>query len=105
MKAADLKYRITIEKQLTSTSDFGRTQVEYVYRCSCRARVNYSTGNRTIDNDEIFYSQDRTFYVRSYIPVELTDRILFDGEYWQILSIDKNHEYNNIEIRTTRINI
>lgn len=104
MKASDLKYKIEIWKQKVTTTDFGRTNVTYAKRCNARARVNYLTGSRTIDNEEIFYSVDREFIVRSYVPVEYTDIIKFDGQDWQILSIDKIHEYNDIVIHTTRIN-
>ena len=101
MKAADLKYKIQIWRQNVETTDFGRTNISYEYKCSTRARVNYLTGNRTLLNDEIFYSIDREFIVRSYVPVENTDIIKFDGGDYQILSIDKIHEYNDIVIRTT----
>lgn len=103
MKAADLKYSIEIYKPVVTVSDFGRTIVKYEHRCTTRARVNYLSGSRIMENEEIFYSVDREFIVRSYVPVEYDDIIKFDGQDWQVLSIDKIHEYNDIVIRTTRL--
>lgn len=104
MKSSDLKHRINIYKQHVDTSDFGRTIITYEPRTSCRARVNYLSGNRTIENEEIFYSVDREFIVRHYVPIEYTDVIEYDGDFWQVLSVDRIHEYNDIVIRTTRLN-
>lgn len=104
MKSSDLKHRIEIYKQHVEKTDFGRTNITFEPRCSCRARVNYLTGNRTMENEEVFYSVDREFIVRSYVHVEYTDVILYDNDFWQVLSIDPIHEYNDIVIKTTRLN-
>ena len=104
MKSSDLKHRIEIYKQHIEKTEFGRTNITYEPRCSCRARVNYLTGNRTTINDEIFYSVDREFIVRSNVPITYSDVIKFENDFWQILSIDNIHEYNDIVIKTTRLN-
>lgn len=104
MKSADLKHRINIYKQHVEKSEFGRTMITYEPKTSCRARINYLTGNRTIDNEEIFYSVDREFIVRSYVDIAYTDVIEYDGDFWQVLSVDKIHEYNDIVVKTTRLN-
>lgn len=102
MKASDLEKIIKIYSLNTTQSDFGLTENRYVLKCTCRARVNYSSGNRTVENDEIYYSVDREFIVRSYVPVTYDDIIKYDNQYWQVLSIDHSHDYNNIIIRTTK---
>ena len=104
MKASDLRDRIYIYRQETTRTQTGAFEVSYEYKCSCRARINYSSGNRTIDNEEIFYSTERTFIVRHYVPVVETDQIRWDDKKWQILSIDHDRKYNNIVIKTTLIN-
>ena len=101
MNSADLKYRIEIWQQTVSEGDFGRTNIDYEYKCSTRARVNYINGNREMSNDELVYTTDRTFIVRSYVPVTETDEIRYDNKRWIIISIDRIREYNDIVIRTT----
>lgn len=105
MKSSDLKYKINIYEQVVEdTNDFGRTDISYKLKCQTRARVNYLSGDRTMDNDEIFYSVNRTFIVRSYIDVKYTDVIEYDNDFWQITSIDKIHAFNDIVINTIRLN-
>lgn len=104
MKSSDLKHRIKIYSQHVDKSDFGRTIISYEFKNSCRARVNYLTGSRTTENEEIFYSVDREFIVRSYNDIQYTDVIEYDNDFWMILSVDKIHEYNDIVIKTTRMN-
>ena len=105
MNSADLKYRIEIYQAVRTSGDFGRTNTDYEYKCSTRARVNYISGNREMDNDEIVYPVERTFIVRSYVPVTETDEIRYDNKRWIIISIDRIREYNDIVIRTTLRNV
>lgn len=103
MRSGDLKERIKIYSLLTKTTVYGDTHDEYSYNYTCRARVNYASGNRIVENEEIFYSVDREFIVRSYVPIKDTDIIVWNNEKWRILSKDHNKTYNDIIIRTTKI--
>lgn len=104
MKSGDLKYRIEILEPVKTTTSFGPAIDSFKHKYTCRARVNYLTGDRTIDNEEIFYSVDREFIVRSYVPIKYDDIIRWNDDDWQVLSIDPVREFNDIIIRTTRIN-
>ena len=104
MQSRDLINRIEIYKQVINRTPSGAVDINYVFKYSCRARINYSSGTRTIDNDEIFYSVDREFIVRSYVPIKETDEIRWNGQRWQILSIDRNRTYNDIVIKTQLYN-
>lgn len=104
MRSGDLRDRINIYELVSTRTATGAAKTDWQFKCSCRSRVNYSSGNRQITNDEIFYSVDREFIVRSYVPVKETDEIRWDNKRWQILSIDKNKTYNDIIIKTTLIN-
>lgn len=101
MDASDLNERIEIYRQVKTSTPSGASDIQYEFRCSTRARVNYASGNRTITNDTIFYDVDREFIVRHYIPVENTDEIRWNNQRWRILSIDKSREFHDIIIRTT----
>lgn len=103
MKAADLKERIKIYGLRVTATVYGDTHNEYDFKYSCRARVNYASGSRTVDNDAIFYSVDREFIVRSYVPVCDTDIIVWNDTNWRVLSIDHSKQYNDIIIRTEKI--
>jgi len=104
VKASDLDRRIEIFKTIITEGDFGRTNISYEKKGETRARVNFSSGNRIVENDEIFFTVEREFIVRSYVDISDTDIIRFEGNDWRVLSIDRVHDYNNIIIRTTKIN-
>lgn len=104
MNAGLLKDRIDILEQKISKTPFGDTRITYEPKYSCRAFVQYANGNRIVDNDEIFYSVDRTFIVRHYVPIVDTDMIVWNDKRWRVLSIDRNHQLNNIVINTTLVN-
>lgn len=103
MRSGDLKERIKIYSLHKTATVYGDTRDEYIYNYTCRARVNYSSGNRTDDNGAIFYSVDREFIVRSYVPVHDTDIIVWNNQNWRILSMDPSKTLNDILIRTTKI--
>lgn len=104
MRAGNLKDRIDIYRKVDIRTASGAQDTKYEFKCSCRAQARYTSGSRNVENDQIFYAVDRDFVVRSYIPIELTDQIHFDGSIWQVLSIDHSKQYNNIYIKTTRVN-
>ena len=103
MNSGQLKDRIYIYEQQISRTPYGNTSRKWVCKYTTRARVNYSSANRDINNDEIFYTVEREFIVRHYVPVVETDIIVWNDQKWRILSIDRNRQYNNIFIRTTKI--
>lgn len=104
MKASDLDERIQIYRQVVTRTSGGAANITYEYKCSTRARVNYASGTRLIENEEIFYDVNRQFIVRHYIPVVDTDEIRWNGQRWRILSIDRNREYHDIIIQTSLYN-
>lgn len=105
MIASKLKDPIKILEQVISTTDFGETRYSYQDKYDTRACINYVKGKRIVDDDEIFYSVNRDFIVRSYVPICDTDIIEWDNNRWQVLSIDRDHKYNNIVVHTTKINL
>lgn len=104
MKASDLNERIEIYQASSSRTATHAFDTDYEYKCSTRARVNYLSGNLTTSNEEIVYPVDRTFIVRHYVPVVDTDQIRWDNKKWQIISVDRSREYNNIIIKTVLVN-
>lgn len=104
MRASDLEQYIEIYSRNVDRVGGGAGSESFTYKCSTRARINYASGSRMLDNQEIFYDVNRTFIVRCYVPIVETDEIRWNGQRWQILSIDKNREYNDIIIQTSLVN-
>lgn len=103
MKSSDLRDRIDIYELKITESPFGNTKRQWEKKYSTRARVNYSSGNRTIENDEIFFMVDREFIMHHYVPIVDTDIIVWNNEKWRVLTIDHNRQYKDIIVRTTKI--
>lgn len=104
MKSCLLKDPIDIYELQTSKTEYGTIKTEYVLKYHTRAFNRFNSENQVVSEGEIYYPISRTFIVREYVPIVETDRILWDGKWWRILSINKNKYYNNIEINTTVVN-
>lgn len=104
MNAALLKDPIDIYELNTTKTEYGTIQTNYVLKYHTRAYVRFNSENMTVSEGEIFFPVNRTFIVRSYVPVVETDQIEFEGKRYKILSINKNKYYNDTEIQTVLLN-
>ena len=73
MRAGLLNEMIIVYRQQENQSEFGDISTSYEPHLSTRAQVNHSLGNRTIQNNEIFYDYSKTFVVRGYVDIKDTD--------------------------------
>lgn len=92
MEAGKLNQRIEFYHLELQTDDYGHEIYNYEFAFATRANVIYNSGNRIIENSEIFYDNTLSFSVRSYCPVQDTDRIKYRNNFYRILSV--NDEYN-----------
>lgn len=104
MNAALLKHPIEIHELVTEKTEYGTIRSFYRYKCRTRAHIIFNSENQVVSEGEVWFPTNRTFIVRSYVPVTETDRIKYDNKWWRILSINKNNYYANTEIYTTLIN-
>lgn len=104
MNAALLKNPIEIHELVTEKTEYGTIRSFYRYKCRTRSHIIFNSENQVVSEGEVFYPINRTFIVRSYIPVKETDRIKWEDKFWKIMSINKNIYFNDIEIVTTLVN-
>lgn len=88
MQRGKLKKRIIFQKCIVSKNDFGHEEYTYEYAFSTRADVKYNSGNRLIENAEVFFDNSLTFIVSDYVPVKETMRIQYGDKYYRILSVN-----------------
>lgn len=105
MQSHLLKQSIDIYELTTNKTAYGTIQTSYELKYSTRAYVRFNSENMTVSEGEVFFPVNRTFIVRSYVPVVETDQIEFEGKRYKILSINKNKYYNDTEIQTVLLNI
>lgn len=95
MEAGTLVDKVTFQKQEISVDDYGHESVSYVDAFTTRAEIKYNSGNRGIQNQEVFYDTTLTFAVRFYCQVEDTMIIKYDGKLYRIISINPEKCYYN----------
>ena len=99
-----LNETIKIYTLQTTINDYGERVEEYVYGYTTRARVEYSSGNRSNENNEVVFNYFKTFNVRSYVPLSETSQIEWQGKRYRILTLEKRREWNDIIVQTELIN-
>lgn len=104
MKAGLLKEKIDVITPKIITNDYGEQTTEWELKYSTRARLIHTSGNRIEPNGEIFYSYTKTLEVRSYVPVDDFDRIIWNGKQYRILDIEPNVEQMKKIIRMELVN-
>lgn len=104
MIAGRLNEVVKIYKLETTINDYGERVEDYVLAYTTRARVEFSSGNRSNENDEIVFNYYKTFNVRSYVPITETCQIEWQDRRYRILTIERRREWNDIIVQTELIN-
>ena len=105
MIAGKLNKVIDIEELNLVKNKFGEIEVEeWVTKFTTRAQVTYQNGNRIDENNELFFAYQITFTVRRYHKINELNRVVYNGKYYRILSIEENDDAQLINLRTELIN-
>ncbi|WP_455094405.1 phage head completion protein [Prevotella koreensis] len=104
MMAGEFKEIIKIFKSIEKENDYGERVIEEKYIYQTRAKHEAISGTRKNENNEIFYDNKKTFYVRSYVPINDTSIIEYDEKKYRVISINKRKEHNDIQVVTELIN-
>ena len=104
MMAGQYNEIIKIYKSVETINDYGEREITEVFTFKTRAKLDATSGTRQNENNEIVYTNNKTFYVRSYVPIMDTSIIEFDERKYRVITIDRRREYNDIKIVTELIN-
>lgn len=104
MIAGRLNEVVKLYRPVTVINEYGERVDTYEYAYTTRAKVDYNTGNRMVENGEIVFNYYKTFNLRSYVPVLNTYQIEWQGKRYRILTIESRREYNDIVVNTELIN-
>lgn len=105
MEAGKLTERITIQNQVVVRDVYGSTTTTWTDVVNdLPAAVGYVSGNREIDNEEIFHGRITTFSIRWRGSIDETMRVLWGDLKYRILSIDRRTHRREYYIRTELIN-
>lgn len=75
------------------------------FRTKCN--FNWTSGARSVESGEIFFSNNATVTVRSYVDVEEEDHLRIRGQEWRILALNRQTEStrNCIVLQVERVNL
>jgi len=105
MNSGDLKERIDIYEQTVTRTPYGDVkEVHDVKKYSTRAMIRFNAENKLSNEGEVYFLTNRTFIVRHYVPVDEHDQIEWKGIRYNILSINRNKYFNDIEIYAEQVN-
>lgn len=102
MRAGLLKYPIIVERSHLHKNSYGEEQTVWECHIQTRAQIDFKSANRTIENDERVFTRSLTFIVRIYHDIRNEDRIIYDGEKYRILSVEKR-KYEMRQIITAEL--
>ena len=83
---------------------YGANGIDWKDAISTRAQVTYNSGNRQNQNNEIIHCYTVTFTIRLYHKVNEQMRIIWNGNKYRILSINRELYKQSITIVTELIN-
>jgi len=104
MMAGQYNEIIRLYKSIEVLNEYGEREIITKLDYTTRAKVDNTSGTRQNENNEIVYDHTKTFYVRSYVPINDTSIIEFDDRKWRVITIDRRKENNDIRIVTELIN-
>ena len=103
MKAGILTEKIIFKAPVITRGDYGDEDISYEDKIKTRAYVNKNNGNRIIINDEVYWTDVRTFIVRIYHEVDESYILEYQGHNYRILDIDKDARWQRMLISAEKI--
>lgn len=104
MKRAGLLTKpIKILTPKTTVNEYGEKIQEYSVSYKTRARVIHDNGSRENSNGEIFYPYQKTFNIRSYVPLTEFDLIEFESKRYRVITIENRIEDRNDKLVITEL--
>lgn len=104
MRAGTLTEKVTILRAITTVNSVGEEDKKYNILCNTRCKADNSSGNKSIENNEIVFNYIKTFYFRYYVDVQETDIIIYQDKKYRILTIEKNKAFQEIKAQAELIN-
>lgn len=104
MRAGLLTEEIMIKEPVAVKDMYGANQTRWDDVTSTRAQVTFNSGQRQNQNNEIVHSYTITFTIRYYHKVDERMIIVWKGNRYRILSINRELYKQSITIITELIN-
>lgn len=105
MIAGLLKELIEIHSPILQRNEYGELMDnKFEKKYQTKAQVIYNSGAKTIDNNEIFNEYKVQFIVRYYHKIKETDKVKWDGKFYNIEAIEKSKQYQLQKLNCVIVN-
>lgn len=104
MMAGQYNEIVNIYQSEEVENEFGERVVHLKFQERTRAKVEFTGGSRSNENNEIVYDFTKNFYLRSYISINDGNIIEYESRKYRVITYDKRREYNDIKVVTELIN-
>lgn len=107
MRTGKLNDFIIIEGLKTITNEYGEEEnTIYTEKLRARCDVVNDSGNRELNNGEVFYSYNKTFILWDYMDkhIDEYDRIKYKDKYFRIITKDVVKETKTLYVKTEMVN-
>ena len=88
LRAGLLNEYITFRKRVITRDDFGEQSSQWKNVIYTRARVVRMSGNRSMENNEVWHPTSLQFITRSYHIIDNEMEIVYNGNRYNIVFID-----------------
>lgn len=104
MRAGGFKEPINVYKSVITTNEYGEELSEFVLQCKTRANVLWSSGRRTLENDEIFFPNQFDIIIHRYVKIYDDTRIELQGKMYRVIEYHQEPEFNDQRVKIEIIN-
>lgn len=104
MNAGELKYPISILRQVTEKTEFGNTKKTWTKFIETRAKIIHATGDKSLIMNELYNNYKKTFIIRIYHTVDEKCRLQWKNDLYQIISIDPNEDQQYMTLVCEKVN-
>lgn len=101
--SGEYRYIITILQRISNINDYGEEEENYVKERTTRANVLWSSGQRTLQNSEIFIPNQFDIIVHKYINIQDTTRIELQGKQYRVIEYHFDEYYQDIRVKIALI--
>lgn len=104
MRAGAYNHNIEILRKAVVTNDYGTDVITWETLKKTKAKIDWIAGAKTEENNEVFFSEQVSFTIRRYNPIQHEDRIKWKDNQYRILSIhDEDDTTHNDKIILTEL--
>lgn len=104
LRAGLLREQIVVKRRTVTRNDYGEEVDTWTDVLTTRARVDFRSGTRMVDVNEVADPHTVTFIVRLNVQVNVYDRIEWRGRLYSVQSVNEEVTRQQITILAQVIN-